>query len=185
MEQETNCAMCLETIEQEDKIETLCGHEFHKKCFTTLTIVNKYKICPLCREPFEEDWFRSMKNIFLEFINMEEDEERTRFEADWKWWEDHFRNALQNDQNDDDEWNDFLNPENAAEEWVEGFNPGARPRVSVNPELVVWEGEIEDLFEEAEIMERRSRALEIPPEVFDEIDNFVQRMENRDEDEEN
>jgi len=45
------CIICLEVIENSDRLETtVCQHIFHKQCIRTLIKYNKYKACcPLCR----------------------------------------------------------------------------------------------------------------------------------------
>ena len=157
-----NCSLCLERFAENDTIRTRCNHQFHKKCFYELTITNKYFCCPLCRTNFEEEWFRNLKNELLEIAgiyNMQ------RFEENWKWWEDFFKDNRDENGNriffefqepeDNEDWMEFLQlPENT--EVAEGYNPGRALRVGVNPELVVWEGEIEDLFEEAERMQQEN-----------------------------
>ena len=145
----------------------------------------------MCRRPFEEEWFLNSKNDFKEFMNIANEQELQQFQQNWKWWTDYFEGRL-NDQNQmeaDENWNDFLRMEEGDGEWVEGFNPGNRPRVDVNPELVVWEREVEDLFEEAEMIRRRQEALgdfpeadeiDIAPEVLERIDEFLREADNED-----
>ena len=191
MARNCTCSLCLDDIKEEEEFQTQCGHSYHKKCFTNLTILNKHKDCPMCRRPFEEEWFLNSKNDFKEFMNIANEQELQQFQQNWKWWTDYFEGRL-NDQNQmeaDENWNDFLRMEEGDGEWVEGFNPGNRPRVDVNPELVVWEREVEDLFEEAEMIRRRQEALgdfpeadeiDIAPEVLERIDEFLREADNED-----
>ena len=59
------CSLCLDDIEKENEFETKCGHKFHESCFMNLTIENKYKDCPLCRNEFEEEWVKHGGNGLL------------------------------------------------------------------------------------------------------------------------
>lgn len=176
------CSLCLEDIKMEDEIETICGHKYHKDCFMELTIKNKYDECPLCRRKFEEDWFLGLRNTFLRSLN-ENEAERRNFENDWNWWNNHFLERRQvqepeDDENEPEEWREFLLPPGNEEERLEGFNLGDRPREAANPELVVWEGEVEDLFEEAAQMEGANHGIEIQQEDLEAINEFVQDNEN-------
>ena len=184
------CCLCLDEIKEKDILRTQCGHEYHKKCFVNLTIVNKYKDCSMCRQPFEKEWFLNSLDNFKEYMNIENEQEQIEFDRNWKWWIDYFEGQMMDQIDDDENWNDFIRMvEGDEEEVLEGFNPGARPRLDVNPEMVVWEGEIEDLFEEAAMMERRQEALEAPPEVeiapevLERIEDFLREAENADENE--
>ena len=188
----STCCLCLEEIKENDLFQTQCGHDYHKKCFTNLTIINKYKDCPMCRRPFDRTWFLNSLNNFKEFMDITSEQEQLDFQRHWNWWIEYF-DRRQHDQDDDDEnWNDFVRMvEDDENEELEGFNLGNRPRIDVNPEMVVWEGEIEDLFEEAANMGRRQEALEIPPEdenieiapeVLERIEAFLQEADNENED---
>lgn len=180
------CAICLENIKTEDEIETTCGHKYHKSCFMDLTIKNKYVECSLCRRKFEEDWFLGLKDNFLSSVD-DFSMNPQDFEDSWKWWTEHFLEIrriqdLENDENvseqELDEWQEFLLPPGNDAERLEGFNLGSRPREAVNPEQVVWEGEIEDLFEEAAQMDGANQEIEIPPEDLEAIDDFVRNESN-------
>lgn len=188
MAQIEECSLCLEKIQAEDEIETRCGHKFHKECFMELTIKNRYDECPLCRRKFEEEWFLGLRNIFLVSINNDRSKLQM-FDDNWNWWIEHFaenrqgQDAAENEnENELDEWQEFLLPPRNDDERLEGFNLGARPREPVNPELVVWEGEIEDLFEEAAQMAENNRGIEIRQEDLEAINDFIR--DNRDLNEE-
>tara|TARA_Y100001970_G_C14254763_1_gene874474 strand:- start:992 stop:1450 length:459 start_codon:yes stop_codon:yes gene_type:complete len=47
------CPICLENIEKKDRVETTCGHFFHKKCLQVWCIQkvkeNKVCFCPVCK----------------------------------------------------------------------------------------------------------------------------------------
>jgi hypothetical protein len=41
------CSICLEELNQNDKLKLICGHKFHYKCINTWLIKNNR--CPICR----------------------------------------------------------------------------------------------------------------------------------------
>jgi hypothetical protein len=44
-----DCAICLDTIDEQEKCTNSCGHSFCKSCLDNLFDVEKYE-CPLCRQ---------------------------------------------------------------------------------------------------------------------------------------
>ena len=120
-----------------------------------------------------------MRNIFLRSFDGDESKLQS-FEDKWNWWIEYFTEIRQGqdepgdeNENEMDEWQEFLLPPDNNNERLEGFNMGARPREAVNPELVVWEGEIEDLFEEAAQMADINHGIEIRHEDLEAINEFV------------
>ena len=168
------CALCLEQFNGNGTIATMCNHRFHKSCFFELTIKNRHTKCPMCRKRFEEEWFMNLKDELQEIGELNGTQQ---FANKWKWWCDYFQN-VENENDSDNEQEFNLEPN---EDWVEFlqlpededlnemYNYGNRPRVDVNPELVIWEGEIEDLFEEVEIIQE-NRMEENGNEGMEEID---------------
>ena len=158
-----NCSICLEQFDERDTIRTNCNHRFHKECFYALTMVNKHVKCPLCRSKFDEEWFLNLKED-LRILDVSDNKQQ--FEDSWTWWEDFFAECRRRNERENELIFEFHEPDE-NEDWVEflrmpdeneinhGYNQG-RIRIDVNPEMVVWEGEIEDLFEEAERMQQNS-----------------------------
>lgn len=48
LNQEVECSICLENIQQNDKITTACYHTFHTECLNSWKQINN--ICPCCRD---------------------------------------------------------------------------------------------------------------------------------------
>ena len=59
------CAVCMELINDTDKIILKCGHKFHATCMFSSIMTNNYK-CPLCRTIIIE---KSNNNVITENIN--------------------------------------------------------------------------------------------------------------------
>ena len=47
---EVDCPICLEPLEGEPTIETLCKHNFHRKCLRTWCNTKIDSLCPVCRK---------------------------------------------------------------------------------------------------------------------------------------
>ena len=52
------CPICLEKISKKNRVETKCGHFFHKRCLSNWCYINAKKNimcrCPLCKQQLEE-----------------------------------------------------------------------------------------------------------------------------------
>ena len=71
------CAICLDDLEETDKIILKCSHQYHFKCFMDCVSESlQFKKCPLCRTTFylpeNIENFLSKKDKILEFINLYE-----------------------------------------------------------------------------------------------------------------